>query len=432
MPDEFQDAPPPKEPPKELGAMGCALVLLTAFLGWLFAGVQLAISSLAMRDAAKDLLATTDEALVGQWFGWLICAFLFGAALGGLVFGQIGDWFGRSRAMGLSILWYSVLSGLTYFVQTPEQLLVMRFLTCMGIGGMWPNGIALISEAWPNISRPFLAGIMGTAANVGITLFAALASVVDITTEQWRWVMLVGAGPAILALFVWWAVPESPKWLAGRAGDDKPDDKKPTAKSLPASRFAYLLVIGIALGTVPLFGGWGSSNWVTPWASEVGENLDTPDPGLKARIHLARSLTGSVGSLLGGALAWLMGRQLCYFLMSTFALLSAQYMFWFSSPGEVEFLYWTAVLGFFSGVFFGWLPLCLPEMFPTRVRSTGSGVSFNFGRILTAFGVLGGAWLIQQFDGDYAKIGRVTSLVYAIGMIVIWFAPLKGVKSLED
>jgi hypothetical protein len=77
----------------------------------------------------------------------------------------------------------------------------------------------------------------------------------------------------------------------------------------------------------------------------------------------------------------------------------------------------------FSGFYFGWLPLCLPEMFPTRVRSTGAGVSFNFGRIITAFGVLGGAMLVNSFGGDYARIGQITSLIYALGVVVILFAP---------
>jgi hypothetical protein len=108
-------------------------------------------------------------------------------------------------------------------------------------------------------------------------------------------------------------------------------------------------------------------------------------------------------------------------------------MFRFSHPQQGEFLIWTAALGFFSGFFFGWLPLCLPELFPTRVRSTGAGVSFNFGRVATALGILVAAELLRQlFHGDYGEIGRWTSLVYALGMVVIWFAPDTTGKELED
>ncbi len=157
------------------------------------------------------------------------------------------------------------------------------------------------------------------------------------------------------------------------------------------------------------------------------------DPGLKAKVLLARSAPGSLASLLGGALALLMGRRRCYFFLSLACLFCAQYMFWFSHPNEVQFLWWTGALGLFSGFFFGWLPLCLPELFPTRVRSTGAGVSFNFGRIATALGILVAAGLLKQiFHGDYALIGRLTSLIYLVGMFAIWLAPDTSEKGLED
>ena len=87
------------------------------------------------------------------------------------------------------------------------------------------------------------------------------------------------------------------------------------------------------------------------------------------------------------------------------------------------FLYWVFAIGFFGTIYFGWLPLFLPELFPTSVRATGTGVSFNWGRILTAVGVLGTGQLMVQFQGDYAKVGQITCLVYVMGMVVIWFAP---------
>ena len=430
-----------------LSRAGCILVLVTAFLGWMFAGVHLAISSLVMRVAVKDLLGSINEGQVGQWFGWLICAFLFGAALGGLLLGKVGDRYGRGKAMALSILCYSVFSLLSAMAQTPNQMLLLRFLTCLGIGGMWPNGIALVSEAWPNISRPFLAGAIGTAANVGILLFAIVTCGWFITADSWRWTLWLGGSPIVLGLFVLAAVPESPRWLALQRKPIEPDPDRreadqaaPRGWSLPEIFRPPLLrrtVIGIALGTVPLFGGWGSSNWANAWASKVGDRATTvevkSDPTLKSRVMIARALPGSISSLLGGALAMMIGRRLFYGLISCAALFSAQYLFWFLEPNDPQFLYWTAALGLFSGFYFGWLPLCLPEMFPTRVRSTGAGVSFNFGRIITAFGVLGGAWLLKEvFDGDYARLGQITSLVYALGVVVILFAPDTSKTDLTD
>ena len=158
------------------------------------------------------------DAASSRWFGFYVCAFLFGAALGGLVFGRIGDRYGRVVGMGSSICTYSALSLIAYFVQSPEQLWIARFAVCMGVGGMWPNGVALMSEAWAGVSRPMLAGVIGTAANVGIFLTNALARVdgFEVTVDSWRWVMLLGAGPLVLGLLVFFVVPESPRWLSDR------------------------------------------------------------------------------------------------------------------------------------------------------------------------------------------------------------------------
>jgi hypothetical protein len=101
-------------------------------------------------------------------------------------------------------------------------------------------------------------------------------------------------------------------------------------------------------------------------------------------------------------------------------------------PTDTSFLLWVAALGFFSGIYFGWLPLFLPELFPTRVRSTGAGVSFNFGRIVTAVTVFATGALKQYFEGDYARIGQVTSLIFAVGLVAIWLAPDTSRRQLED
>lgn len=425
------------------------LILVTAFLGWMFAGVHLAITSLVMRVATDSLVpAGTSEGEIGQWFGWLTCSFLFGAAAGGYVLGWIGDRFGRAKAMAISISCYSVFSALTYWVNTPEQLLVLRFLTCLGVGGMWPNGIALVSEAWPNVSRPMIAGAIGTAANVGILLFSMLTAVVFVTMDDWRWTMLVGACPVVLGILVWLTVPESPRWLKLRDQDAAiPLPGRGKAKLADVFRppILRLTIIGILLGTVPLFGGWGVSNWANAWASEAGdkssadvepkdgEALAQPDPALKSKVMIARSLPGSVSSLLGGALAFLLGRKRSYFLLSLCALVCTQFLFRVEDPASNQFLFWTFALGFFSGFFFGWLPLCLPELFPTRVRSTGAGVSFNWGRILTGIGVLvSAAALKQAFAGRYADVGQITGLIYAAGMVVICLAPLGDGNNLDD
>ena len=127
-----------------------------------------------------------------------------------------------------------------------------------------------------------------------------------------------------------------------------------------------------------------------------------------------------------------MGRRRSYFLVSFGSLVTAQYLFRSVIPGDEQFMALVAVLGFFNGLYFGWLPLFLPELFPTRVRSTGAGVSYNFGRILTVVTVFASGALIAHFHRDYAQIGTITSFIFAVGMLVILFAPDTASRQLED
>ncbi|MBC8353162.1 MAG: MFS transporter [Planctomycetes bacterium] len=395
------------------------LVVITAFLGWLGAGLVMVLIPLAGRSANISFLGAGHEADVGNWFSRYICAFLLGAAVGGLLFGWLGDRIGRAKAMGLSIICYSVLTGLTYFVQSPSQLVILRFLACLGVGGMWPNGVSLASEAWANVSRPLLAGVIGTSANLGFMSLALVAMYQPITPENWRWVFLIGAAPVVLGIVVLLVVPESPQWLASARTPSIRLTHSPVAEVFRRPLLKYTM-IGICLGMIPLLGNWGGANWLVPWAGQTGGE---DDPYLKAWTQWSRSGGAALGALLGGWLASRFGRRTTYFLVSLASLLSSLFVFWTLTPGDEGFLPGVFVLGFFGTVYFGWLPLYLPELFPTRVRATGAGVTFNFGRIMTAFGVLGAGQLMVAFDGDYARVGQVTCMIYVLGMIIICFAP---------
>lgn len=447
---------------------GRMLMLTTAFLGWFCAGFLLSITAVVMHPASVNLLSnakqqdgtpqldgkayqslnkrfkakevlTKDElqqrskmeSLVKQWIAWYTCAMLFGGAAGGLVFGSVGDRFGRTKGMGLAILTYSVMPVVAYFADQPATFLVCWFLACMGMGGMWPNGVALVSEAWSSLSRPLSAGLIGAAANIGIFLLATWMAMDGYkpVPDNWRWVLLVPSASLVLALASFTIVPESPLWQASRSKAASDSGKKGANTSeIFRPPLLWVTIVGIALATVPIVGGWGSANWMGPWAEHDG----TGDPGLKAKVNQARSLTGIVGSFLGGAIASFFGRRQSYFLVSLVALGIAQYTFWMVTPTDANFLLWVGALGLFSGIYFGWLPYCLPELFPTRARSAGAGVSFNFGRILTAITVFATGALEVLFNSNYAQIGRVTSLIFAVGMIIIWFAPDTSKKQLAD
>src|SRR5437763_9268330 len=202
--------------------------LAAAFLAWLCAGVQMGLGPLVSRPAIRDLFGiassstAAEEVRIGAWFSWYLCAFLLGGAVGGALFGRLGDRAGRVRALGWSILCFSAFSGASWFARTPEQLLILRFLARLGVGGTWPAGVALLAEAWPSASRPALAGARGTAANLGICALALAGQQLHVTSDSWRWVMLVGATPAVLGVAALAAVPESPRWLAQKTATAAP------------------------------------------------------------------------------------------------------------------------------------------------------------------------------------------------------------------
>jgi len=452
--------------PQPLGRFARWLVLGVAFLGWLFAGVQMSITPLVSNSATADFLSSaqagtgertaTPKPVLTQWFARYNATFLFGAAAGGLLFGWIGDRAGRAKALSLSICCYAIFSGLAAFARTPEQFVVFRFLGCLGVGGAWPNGIAITVEVWTHVSKPILAGIIGSAANVGLVLMGLLGCYVAITPESWRWVMLVGGLPVVLgaASLLW--LPESPQWLAARR--KALPSTAPLASEATSAREAtmargaamaseatvasgtavrklvspvravfqppllWLTLLGILLGAIPLFGGWGCTNWLVPWADQVGAKTD---PTLKAWTQVYRSVGAAVTSAIGGWVSALLGRRLSYFLYSGASLFIGQHLYNNLDPTHPHFHWWALMLGATTGFYFGWLPLCLPEMFPTAVRSTGSGITFNTGRVATGLGVLGAGYLssLSYFGGDYAKVGAVTSLIFAGGLVAIWLLP---------
>src|SRR3569623_3080224 len=385
-----------------------------ARLAWLCAGRLMAVPPLAARAAVAQM-GVTDEALRGRWFSWQVCAFLLGAAAGGRGCGWLGDRFGRAKALGYSGLTYSLLAGACYFVETPAQLVLLWFLACTGGGGAWPNGISLAAEALPGMSRPWVSGLCGATANVGLMVMALLAVWHPITAEDWRWVMLACAAPAVLGAVVLAFVAESPAWLASRqtsGASQRSPARRGEVFRPPLLRFT---LIGILLGAIPLMGNWGATNWLVPWAHQVQER--TGDAQLSAWTQWMKSGGGVIGSLLGGWLASLCGRRTVYFFVSLFSLAASSYIYYALSPADEAFLAWVLIQGFICTIYFGWLPLYLPELFPTRVRASGTGVAFNWGRVATAGAVLAGGELIRAFQGDYARVGQATCLIYALGMI---------------
>jgi len=400
-------------------------VLCAACLGLLFDGIELGLMPVASLSVSKSLLgdAYTSDA-GGVWFARFTAALMFGAALGGIFLGNLGDRIGRSRAMGVSILFYSVFAALGAWVQTQEQMLLLRFLVGLGVGGMWPNGMALVSECWSSASRPLVSGVMSAGLNMGILLLSQLAGLWPITPDSWRWLFYLAGVPAVLGTVVLVALPESPRWLANRQTTKRPP---PPVSELFSPALLKITIAAIIIASIPLVGAWSASKWMIPWADKVA---GASNAGYKATTLAWWSLGATIGSFTGAHLASLLGRRTSYFLISLGSTLLTVTMFQWTAPLQPSFHPIVFAQGFVATLFFGWLAVFLPELFPTRVRASGSGLAFNSGRFATAAGVLLAGSLFTFLGGDYSRVGTICSLIYSLGMLVIWLAPAK--MRLED
>src|SRR5262249_13691820 len=156
---------------------------------------------------------------------------------------------GRVRAMMLSILTYSLVTGLGYLVTAPWQLGAVRFVSALGMGGEWALAIALVMEVWPEKHRPWLAGVVGGGSDVGCALCGVIGWMIPISPTWWRWIMLAGAGPALLTLMVRMFVPESPRWKHAVA-----EKAAAPIRELFTRRHMSSIILGTALSSVALVG----------------------------------------------------------------------------------------------------------------------------------------------------------------------------------
>ena len=403
-----------------LSPRGRAAVLVAAFLGLVFDGFELGLMPVASLSVTKSLMgeAFTPSA-GGDWFARYTAALMFGAAIGGVVLGRFGDRFGRARGLGVSILLYSLGAAAGGFVRSQEQLLLLRFLVGLGVGGVWPNGIALVAESWPAASKATVSGVMAAGINVGIIALSQCGRISPITPDSWRWLFQIAGLPALLGLAVLAALPESPQWLArrerGAIGGGTPPRPSLFGHELRRTTLAAILI-----ASIPMVGAWSASKWMIPWADAVASPADATYKAVTQGWWAAGSLAGSfVGALLVG---WL-GRRASYVLISVGATAATLAMFNLTAPLEPGFHPTVCVQGFVSTLFFGWLAVYLPSVFPVEVRAAGSGLAYNAGRFVTAAGVLAAGTLFTALGGDYVRVGSFCSLVYALGIAAIWLTP---------
>lgn len=493
----------------EVTRRGQILALIAALLGWMFDGMEMGLFPLVGKDALTDLLGEENNVeQVNNLYGIILACFLVGAATGGVLFGWIGDKIGRVKAMTLSILVYSLSSGLSAFSTSVEQLAILRFIGALGMGGEWALGVALVMELWPDTSRVWLAAAIGVYGNLGYTICGTIALVLNYTDKNdivewlgilglteswsdrlsshryWRLLFLIGALPALLTVLIRIWVPESTKWLrsnqkalsvktnilsillGGVAGcvlvyiwylpsssinlihktsmtfvlitiimtcylyPAFVNEAITTKIALTRKQILSRMLLGAGLSGVPLLGTWAGLMWSYMWVNDLPNGND---PNAKPYIQISSSIGAACGCIIGAILAEKIGRKLSYIILCILSTLVMFAFYHINNRFDYIFVFTVGFLGLITASFYGWLPLYLPELFPTTIRATGQGFSFNFGRIVAAIGNLQMGNLLSVFDHSYTSACSLIAIVYILGVVlIIVFAPETKGRSLLD
>ena len=406
-------------------------VLLVAWLGWVFDSMDGTLFSLVQKASMTELMGPgATDAAIGFYSSVVFSVMLLGWAMGGIGFGIIADYIGRTKALAATILIYSLFTGLSAAVNSWEQLAACRFITGLGLGGEWAAGAALVAEVWPDRLRAKAGAMLQSAAALGYFFAALITRTVDI--GSWRYVYLVGAVPAIFVLFIRMMVKEPERWVESRnrrvlakaEGRHKNAELDSfTLKQLFSPTLRRDTLVASALAFTVLLALWGATMWIPSVIREVGarEGLSVADQNRYATYAVMLLNGGSLFGYLGfGPLADRFGRRaafLCFFAGGVI-LFPATFLM---AGGLTTIFILLPLVGFFTLGITSGFPIYLPELFPTRVRTTGVGFCYNLGRIVTAAGVLVTGALVGFF-GSYAKAASAVSLIYVLGMFVLIFA----------
>ena len=379
-----------------------------AWLGWLFDGLDMHLYTLVALPFVAELLALpqTDER-VSHCSSWIQAAFLFGWALGGGLFGRLGDRLGRSRALMLTISTYALFTGLSFVAQTWWQLLIFRFLAALGIGGEWAVGAALLSETWPRHWRYWLAAVLQTGVNIGVLL--ANLVVFLLAGFPPRSVFLVGILPALLVLWIRRAVPEPEEWHAAKAHSE---GVEPRITDLFRGRVLKTTLMTVLVCSLSLTGHWACLFWGAQHLRKLPE-VAAWTPAERTQFVSQAMTMIIVSSIIGNFVAAEIARRLGYRIAIVLLCLGyfSSMAMTFSIPrGPGSTFYWFGVIGVFQGVF-ALFSMYLPPLFPTLLRTTGAGFCFNIGRIAAGLGTV--------FFGLFSRVGDDRIALFYAGCLFV-------------
>jgi len=367
---------------KMQGAQKSAFV--AAWLGWAFDGLDGFLYSLVAVPFVKELMgagATLPE--VAAKAGLIQAIFLVGWALGGIVFGRIGDSIGRTKTLNLTILMYATCTGLSFFAHEWWHLAIFRFLAALGIGGEWAAGSALVSETLPSKYRPWGSAMLQTGYMVGMIL--AAISVGALSHMPYRYVFLVGVIPAFLTIWIRKAVPEPPEWAGERQ-----ERQMPKISDLFRGELLKITLFTLVFASLALVCSWVFlyfSTQVVRGLPEVKAMAKATQDELIRTITITYAVWNIAGNFLAATMARFLGYRWSMCIMILGGLLS--YVIGFSHPRPLdEVRLWLNLCAAFGLALFALFPLYIPPMFPVLLRTTGAGFCYNIGRIVAGAGTL--------------------------------------------
>src|SRR5438128_4260194 len=381
-----------------------------AWLGWLFDGLDMHLYVLVAAPFVAVLLGVTNEKdpLVGYYSSLIQAAFLIGWALGGGFFGRIGDRLGRSRALMLTILTYALFTGLSFFARTWWELLVYRFLAALGIGGEWAVGSSLLSETWPRRWRPWISAVLQAGVNIGI--LGACLAVYLLASFPTRTVFLVGIVPALLVFWIRRNVPEPEEW---RAAPPRAHEGGPGIADLFRGDVLPITLKTVGVSALSLTAWWAFMFWHPQHLRNLPElaGWDRADrERLVSKAFFIFIFASLVGNFVAGGLALLMGYRRAIAAMCFGLALSIVGTFGVPRGHESLVYFWFPLAGLFGGVF-GLFTMYMPPLFPTLLRTTGAGFSYNIGRIAAAAGTV--------FFGIYSTATDLRTSLLVAGLLFL-------------
>jgi MFS family permease len=414
-------------------------VFIVATLAWMFDCMDQQFFNLA-RDGAMEDLVGKAKATVNAPYTTTV--FLLGWATGGLILGSMGDRFGRARVLTYAILLYSVCTGLSCLATGMVDFCVYRFLTGIGVGGVFGLAVALVADAVPDEARAPALGTLQIASVVGnlsaglIGMGIGMVAALPFGLKPWQAMFLVGSLPALLCVVVMSKLKEPQRWLDARAHGVKTGVKLGSYATLLGHprwrKNAWLALAGCSAGIIGL---WGIGNFhpiIT--RSIIGEHLKAANLSADEMVR-AKAFWGSAGLLLqniGGffgmtllaKLAQSKGRKFAFALSLILSFASTILVFW--GMRDYGDLWMLAVMGFGQLSVFAVYAIYLPELFPTSLRSTGTSFCYNVGRIVAATAPFTLSKITASLGGDIAAFrtgGLCVSVVLLLGLAVVPFLP---------